>query len=129
MRSLRRLQFSQRAYPNTQSGQIKRVAEVLIASALVAITLPLISFLALAIQWEGPGPILERHSRIGRDGRRFEMLKFRTTEADDPEHARPAWARKTTQMGELLRYTRMESLPQLFNVLRGEMSLRELPTD
>jgi lipopolysaccharide/colanic/teichoic acid biosynthesis glycosyltransferase len=57
------------------------------------------------------------------------MLKFRTTAAVDPEHARPAWARKTTQMGELLRYTRMESLPQLFNVLRGEMSLRELPTD
>ena len=129
MRNLRRLQFFQRAYPDTQSGQIKRVAEVLIASVLVVITLPLISFLVLAIQWEGPGPILERHSRIGRDGRRFEMLKFRTTEADDPEHARPAWARKTTQMGELLRYTRMESLPQLFNVLRGEMSLRELSAD
>ena len=64
MRSLRRLQFFQRAYPDTQSGQLNLLAEVLIASSLVAITLPLISFLVLAIKWEGPGPVLERHSRM-----------------------------------------------------------------
>jgi len=51
-------------------------------------------------------------------------IKFRTT-APDPEHRSPLWARKTTPIGEFLRYTRLESLPQLFNVLRGEMSLIE----
>jgi lipopolysaccharide/colanic/teichoic acid biosynthesis glycosyltransferase len=77
---------------------------------------------ALAIKWEGPGPILERETCIARGGRRFEMLKFRTM-LPDPEHTMPAWARKPTQVGEFLRYTRIECLPQLINVLRGEMSI------
>jgi lipopolysaccharide/colanic/teichoic acid biosynthesis glycosyltransferase len=54
------------------------------------------------------------------------MLKFRTAA---PEHERAFFARKPTQVGEFLRYTRIESLPQLLNVLRGEMNLRELYAD
>ena len=77
---------------------------------------------ALAIEWEGPGPILERETCIARGGRRFEMLKFRTM-LPYPEHTMPVWARKPTQVGEFLRYTRIECLPQLINVLRGEMSI------
>jgi lipopolysaccharide/colanic/teichoic acid biosynthesis glycosyltransferase len=65
---------------------------------------------------------LERETCIARGGRRFEMLKFRTM-LPDPEHTMPAWARKPTQVGEFLRYTRIECLPQLINVLRGEMSI------
>jgi lipopolysaccharide/colanic/teichoic acid biosynthesis glycosyltransferase len=65
---------------------------------------------------------LERETCIARGGRRFEMLKFRTM-LPDPEHTMPVWARKTTQVGEFLRYTRIECLPQLINVLRGEMSI------
>ena len=103
---------------------MRRLADLVIASVIVAITSPLLALLALAIKWEGPGPILERQTCIARGGRRFQMLKFRTT-APDPEHTSPLWARKTTQIGEFLRYTRLESLPQLFNVLRGDMSLLE----
>jgi lipopolysaccharide/colanic/teichoic acid biosynthesis glycosyltransferase len=50
------------------------------------------------------------------------MLKFRTM-VPDPEHTKPVWARETTQIGEFLQYSRIESLPQLINVLRGEMSI------
>ena len=121
MPGVRRFKPFQRPYGDASPDQMKRLADLVIASALLLITLPLMILVALAIKWEDPGPIFERQTCIVR-GRRFQLLKFRTT-ASDAEHTRPVWARKTTQIGELLRYTRIESLPQLFNVLRGEMSL------
>jgi lipopolysaccharide/colanic/teichoic acid biosynthesis glycosyltransferase len=124
MRSVRCSQLFQRPYPNASLGQMRRLADLVIATVIVAITSPLLILLALAIRWEGPGPIFDRQTCTARGGRHFQMLKFRTT-APDPEHTSPLWARKTTQIGEFLRYTRLESLPQLFNVLRGEMSLFE----
>ena len=96
--------------------------DVLIAGVLLALTAPLFLLVALAIKWEGPGPILERQRCITRGARRFEMLKFRTM-VPDPERRMPVWARKTTQFGGFLRYSRIDSLPQLINVLRGEMSI------
>jgi len=122
MRSFRISQRSQRTYTDVALDQMRRLADFLIAAALLVMTFPLMLAVALAIKWEGPGPILERQRCIARGGRRFEMLKFRTM-VPDPEHTRPVWARKTTQVGEFLRYSRIECLPQLINVLRGEMSL------
>jgi lipopolysaccharide/colanic/teichoic acid biosynthesis glycosyltransferase len=97
-------------------------ADVLIAGVLLVITAPLLIFVALAIKGEGPGPIFERQRCIACGGRRFEMLKFRTV-VHKPDGTMPAWARKTTQVGDFLHYSRIECLPQLFNVLRGEMSI------
>jgi lipopolysaccharide/colanic/teichoic acid biosynthesis glycosyltransferase len=97
---------------------MRRLADFLIAAALVVMTFPLMLAVALAIEWEGPGPILERQHCIARGGRRFEILKFRTV-VHDPDGT----VRKTTLVGEFLQYTRIEYLPQLINVLRGEMSL------
>ena len=77
---------------------------------------------ALVIKLEHEGPIFERRECIGRGGRRFRMLKFRTT-MHHPIHATRPWTQQTTQVGQFLRYTRIEDLPQLINVLRGEMSL------
>jgi lipopolysaccharide/colanic/teichoic acid biosynthesis glycosyltransferase len=122
MRSVRRYQFFRRAYTDTALDQMRRLADLVIAGVLIIITLPLILFVALTIRWEGPGPIFERQTRIGRGGRRFQLLKFRTI-VPDPDHAMPIWARKATQVGEFLRYSRIECLPQLINVLRGDMSL------
>ena len=76
---------------------------------------------ALMIKRESAGPVLERRDCIGRGDRRFQMLKFRTT-IYDPRHTTPARARPTP-LGEFLRHTRIEDLPQLINVLRGEMSI------
>jgi lipopolysaccharide/colanic/teichoic acid biosynthesis glycosyltransferase len=95
---------------------------VVIACVLLAITSALMIIVALAIKLQSAGPVLERRECIGRGGRRFQRLEFRTT-MHDPRHATPAWARQTTQAGQFLRHTRIEDLPQLINVLRGEMSI------
>lgn len=122
MRSFRGYRLlPRRTYADVALDQMRRLADLLIAGVLILITSPLMLLVALAIKWEGPGPILERETCIARGGRRFEMLKFRTM-LPDPEHT-PVWARKPTQVGEFLRYTRIECLPQLINVLRGEMSI------
>jgi lipopolysaccharide/colanic/teichoic acid biosynthesis glycosyltransferase len=123
MRSFRGYRLlPRRTYADVALDQMRRLADLLIAGVLILVTSPLMVLVALAINWEGPGPILERETCIARGGRRFEMLKFRTM-LPDPEHTMPVWARKTTQVGEFLRYTRIECLPQLINVLRGEMSI------
>ena len=123
MRSFRGYRLlPRRTYADVALDQMRRLADLLIAGVLILVTSPLMLLVALAIKWEGSGPILERETCIARGGRRFEMLKFRTM-LPDPEHTMPVWARKTTQVGEFLRYTRIECLPQLINVLRGEMSI------
>src|SRR5215467_5909068 len=103
--------LSRRSYADITPDQMRRLADVVIAGALLIITAPLMLFAALAIRSEGPGPILERQSCIASGGRRFEMLKFRTI-VPDPENTMPVWACKTTQVGEFLRYSRIECLPQ-----------------
>ena len=101
---------------------MRRLGDRLIASIFLALTAPLMLILALVIKLESEGPILERRDCIGRGGRRFQRLKFRTA-MHDPRYAAPAWARRTNPIGQFLRYTRIEDLPQLINVLRGEMSI------
>jgi polysaccharide biosynthesis protein PslA len=103
------------------SDQMKRVAEVLVTCLILVIALPLLTCVAVAIRWETPGPILEQRERIGRGGRSFQTLRFRTTA--NPKNAARPWAEKTTRVGRFLRHTRVDCLPQLINVLRGEMSL------
>ena len=122
MRSLRSSQLFRRAHGYAALEHMRRLVDLLIAGFLLAMTGPLMLFVALAIKFEGPGPIFERQVCIGRGGRRFQMLKFRTI-IPDPEHTLPIWARNPTQIGKLLRYSRIESLPQLINVMRGEMSI------
>jgi lipopolysaccharide/colanic/teichoic acid biosynthesis glycosyltransferase len=116
------LKFSRHVKDEGVSRLMKRLGDLIIACLLIAITAPLMLFVTVAIKLEGAGPVLDRQTCIGRNGRRFQMLKFRTT-VPDPRHASPAWAKRTTRIGESLRYTRVEDLPQLINVLRGEVSL------
>jgi lipopolysaccharide/colanic/teichoic acid biosynthesis glycosyltransferase len=107
----------------SQEGPARRTSrllDILIASLLLVFTSPLLLFVALLIKWESRGPVLEKRSCTGEGGRRFEMLNFRTSEY---EQRRVGWARNITRVGEFLRYTRIEGLPQLINVLRGEMSI------
>jgi len=108
---------------NGAVDQMSHLADVMIAGVLLAITLPLMLFVALAIRCESPGPILCRHSSIGCGGHRFKMLAFRIT-AHDPEQIAPTCqARTLTRVGWFLHSTRIDALPQLLNVMRGEMSL------
>jgi lipopolysaccharide/colanic/teichoic acid biosynthesis glycosyltransferase len=125
MPSIRQPQFSRALQEQGLRRQLRRLADVLIACVLLAITFPLMITVAVAIKLESAGPVLERQERIGRGGRRIERLKFRTT-VHDPKLATAAWTRKTTQLGEFLRHTRIDDLPQLINVLRGEITLAGL---
>jgi len=102
--------------------QIRRLGDCVIASVILAFAAPLMLLVALAIKLESPGPVLVKHTCIGRGGRRFQLLKFRTA-MRDPRHGASTWTRSPTPMGAFLRYTRIEDLPQLINVLRGEMSI------
>jgi lipopolysaccharide/colanic/teichoic acid biosynthesis glycosyltransferase len=98
------------------------LTDIVIASILLAFTFPLLLLVALALKLEGPGPVLERQECIGRGGRRFRLWVFRTI-VRQPGHSTAAWAIEIARVGSFLRYTRIEALPQLINVLRGEMSI------
>jgi putative colanic acid biosynthesis UDP-glucose lipid carrier transferase len=101
---------------------MRRSGDVLIACVLLAITSPLLVITAALIRFESSGPVLERRTRIGAGGRQFHMLSFRTT-AQRPGQIRPTW--QPTPLGNFLQRTRIDALPQLLNVLRGEMSITE----
>lgn len=99
----------------------------LVASALALLLLGIpMLFLALLIRLDSPGPALFRQERLGLDGRPFLIFKFRTMRLD-AERDGPRWAEehdpRCAKLGLLLRKSRLDELPQLFNVLRGDMSL------
>src|SRR3984893_19156120 len=103
-------------------ARTRRLGDRAAACALIAFTLPLMAIVAIAIKFESPGPVFERQRCCGIGGHRFDMLSFRTS-VDDFEHS-AGWARgDITRLGRLLRYSRIDALPQLVNVLRGEMSI------
>jgi exopolysaccharide biosynthesis polyprenyl glycosylphosphotransferase len=88
---------------------------------------PLLAAIALAVKLADGGPVLYRQERMGLNGRRFRMLKFRTMRTDAEKATGPVWARRgderRTSLGAFLRRTSLDELPQLWNVLVGEMSL------
>lgn len=106
---------------------IKRVFDVLVSLVILTVTLPILAAAALAILVEDGRPIFYRQDRIGLNGRRFRLLKFRSMSVDAEEDGKPKWADlddpRITSVGGVLRRTRIDELPQLYNVLRGEMSL------
>ena len=104
--------------------EIKRLVDVAVAGLILVAVLPLMIFVAVIIRLENLGSILEQQERVGRSGRRFQMLKFRTT-AHYPKRAARPWVQKTPEVGRFLRSTRIDCLPRLINVLRGEMSLAD----
>ena len=103
----------------------KRWFDVVGALILLVAASPLLGLAALAVRLTSPGPILFRQKRIGQGGEVFELLKFRTLAMNDDGDT--TWSvesdKRTTAVGELLRRTCVDELPQLINILRGEMSL------
>jgi lipopolysaccharide/colanic/teichoic acid biosynthesis glycosyltransferase len=104
------------------ADQMRRSGDFLITCILLALTLPLMGIVALAIKCESTGPVFERRARVGNGGRPFQMLSFRTS-VQRPGQLRSSW--QTTQVGQFLQNTRIDTLPQLFNVLRGEMNFTD----
>jgi exopolysaccharide biosynthesis polyprenyl glycosylphosphotransferase len=106
---------------------IKRAGDLVIACALIVFTLPLMAIVAIAIKCDSSGPVFYRQERVGRGSRRFTLLKFRSMVQDAERDGQPVWARehdpRITAVGRFIRKMRIDELPQLFNVLRGEMSM------
>jgi exopolysaccharide biosynthesis polyprenyl glycosylphosphotransferase len=109
------------------SDRAKRVLDVAVGIALLIGTLPIMVAIALAIKLDSPGPVFYRQLRTGLNGRSFTLLKFRSMRADAESGGTPRWAQKQdpriTRIGHFIRQTRIDELPQLLNVLRGDMSV------
>jgi len=121
-----------------------RLFDVLLSAVLLVVTVPLMLVIAIMIYAHDRGPALFRQTRVGRNGRTFTLLKFRSMRQDDPESRTgevTSWSQedkararvrfRTTQpddsrvtpVGRVIRKTHLDELPQLYNVLRGDMSL------
>jgi len=104
---------------------MKRSFDILVACGLLLFTLPVMLITALAVRFESPGPVLYRQERVGRGGDSITLLKFRSMR-DDAERHGIQWAAnsdpRVTRVGKFIRKVRIDELPQLFNVLRGDMS-------
>jgi Undecaprenyl-phosphate glucose phosphotransferase len=105
----------------------KRVFDAVFSATVLVGLSPLLLLIAAAVKLGSRGPVLYRQERMGLDGRRFEMLKFRTMCADAEARTGPVWARpadqRRTRLGALLRRLSLDELPQFWNVLRGDMSV------
>ena len=106
---------------------MNRAADVALAGTAIVLASPLIGLAALAVKLEDGGPILYRQARVGIDGRDFELLKLRTmvvgAESMGAGYAVNEGDSRITRIGRILRRLSLDELPQLWNVVRGEMSV------
>ena len=122
------------------NGPLKRAFDIILTAPIILFLLPALLMIAVAVK-RGGGPVLYRQKRIGKDGKAFQMLKFRSMHVDADERlaqlietcpdSAEEWAcyqklrndPRVTRFGHLLRRSSLDELPQLFNILRGDMSL------
>jgi lipopolysaccharide/colanic/teichoic acid biosynthesis glycosyltransferase len=130
--------------PRERSELASRVLNVFVAAIAMVVTFPIMTLVALAVRLTSRGPVFYSQVRVGMDrrfrehrkddrrgydygGRLFKMYKFRTMRVDAESDGRAVWATKsdprTTSVGKFLRKTRLDELPQLYNVLRGDMNI------
>jgi exopolysaccharide biosynthesis polyprenyl glycosylphosphotransferase len=109
------------------SAVLKRACDIVVGSSMLVVLLPLMAMAALAVKMDSPGPVFYRQQRVGRFGATFTLFKFRSMAVDAEAGGNPRWAQKqdprVTRIGRVIRATRIDELPQLANVIRGEMSL------
>ena len=110
-----------------QAQAVKRASDVVGAVLGLALAAPLLALCALAVRLESPGSIFYRQRRVGLGGRTFDILKFRSMRVDAESTSGPVWAAhgdlRVTRIGRFLRRFSLDELPQLFNVLHGDMSI------
>jgi sugar transferase (PEP-CTERM system associated) len=106
---------------------VKRAFDIASASVMLALAAPVMLFTTLAIIFETGFPVLYRQERVGQGGRVFNVIKFRSMRVDAERDGRPRWATanddRVTRVGRVIRKLRIDELPQLFNVLNGDMSM------
>lgn len=106
---------------------LSRLRDLVVSALALVALLPLFALIALVIRLESPGPVFYRQRRVGWRGRLFDVIKFRSMRADAEKLSGPVWAGpddpRITRVGRLLRTSRLDELPQLWNILLGQMSL------
>jgi exopolysaccharide biosynthesis polyprenyl glycosylphosphotransferase len=106
---------------------IKRAFDLVVTVPLTILISPVLILLALLVKVTSPGPVLYRQARLGRDNQAFDMMKFRTMRVDAEQESGPVWTvendPRRTPIGTFLRRFSLDELPQVFNVLSGDMSL------
>jgi lipopolysaccharide/colanic/teichoic acid biosynthesis glycosyltransferase len=105
---------------------VKRILDAFLATVLLVLLAPLLIPIAVLVRYDSEGPCLFAQRRVGRDGRIFNLYKFRTMSVDAPAYdycPKDSSDARITRIGRFLRRTSLDELPQLFNVLKGEMSL------
>jgi sugar transferase (PEP-CTERM system associated) len=106
---------------------LKRFLDVVVSLSLLVLTLPVMLVTALLIKLDSPGPVLYRQQRLGLHGKVFTLCKFRSMRVDAEAGGKPRWAQhrdpRVTRVGRFIRPMRIDELPQLINVLLGEMSM------
>jgi exopolysaccharide biosynthesis polyprenyl glycosylphosphotransferase len=117
-----------RLYPLDRFDRLKkRTLDLVLSSVALVVLSPLLGLIVIAIRMGSKGPVFFRQPRLGRDGREFEIIKFRSMRVEAEEATGPVWAHRgddrTTRVGQILRRSSFDELPQLWNVLKGEMSL------
>jgi exopolysaccharide biosynthesis polyprenyl glycosylphosphotransferase len=109
------------------SAALKRAMDLGGAAVFALLSAPLMAAAAALVRWDSPGPISYRQERVGKAGRPFWITKFRTMRIDAESDGRPAWAGvgdgRVTRVGRALRKARIDELPQLLSVFKGDMSL------
>ncbi len=112
---------------NTLNSIVKRTVDIIGSLLGIILSSPIMIVSALAVRFTSPGPVLFKQERVGLHNKTFHMYKFRTMEMQKPSAEQKAWTVKddprVTKVGKFLRRTSLDELPQLFNILLGEMSL------
>lgn len=116
-----------RAAFRTPSWQVKRFVDLVVAGLALVVVSPVLAVCAAAVRWEGGPGVLFRQERVGLDGRAFQVLKFRSMRPADEVDSQTTWSiaddDRVGPVGRLLRRTSLDELPQLWNIVRGDMSL------
>ena len=115
------------AHPASWYWGLKRILDIIAASAILVLTMPVIILAIIAIKITSPGPIFYFQKRIGKNGASFVIYKFRSMRLGAEKRKHPVWAKegdeRITLVGKLLRHYRIDELPQLINILKNDMSL------
>lgn len=111
---------------DTLRNVCKRTFDLAVSLLIFGLSLPVMLLTALCISLEDQGPLIYRQERVGKNGKSFFVLKFRSMRSDAEQNGTPQWAAtndaRTTRVGRIIRKLRIDELPQIINVLKGEMS-------
>ncbi|NNC23954.1 undecaprenyl-phosphate glucose phosphotransferase [Salinisphaera sp. USBA-960] len=106
---------------------LKTIEDLVLSALILALISPLLAVIAIAIKLTSAGPALYKQQRVGWNGQEFRMLKFRTMPVHAEAESGPVWmdpsSNRTTRLGQLLRHTSLDELPQFINVIKGDMSI------